>query len=114
MPDLTIDTPPPARTPTDPSVYVERFLAHENATLPRILVRAAECSLISAVDLPRPLLDIGSGDGSFAAALFDQPIDVGIDNSRPQMVRSLEMNSYRNLAVSLGDRLPFRTAPSRR
>jgi SAM-dependent methyltransferase len=89
-------------------VFVERFLAHDNATLPRILVRSAECALISATDLPRPLLDIGSGDGSFAAALFDQPVDVGIDNSRPQMVRSLEMRSYRNLAVSLGDRLPFK------
>lgn len=76
--------------------------------MPRILVRAAECSLISAADLPRPLLDIGSGDGSFAAALFDQPVDVGIDNSRPQMVRSLEMRSYRDLAVSLGDKLPFK------
>ena len=91
-----------------PEYFVERFLAEQNATLPRILIRAAECVLISDVELPRPLLDIGSGDGSFADVLFGEPVDVGIDNSRPQMLRSTHLRAYRDLAQSLGDRLPFK------
>lgn len=71
-------------------------------------MRAAECVLISGTELPRPLLDIGSGDGSFASVLFDEPIDAGIDNSRPQMIRSMPLKKYHHLAQSLGDRLPFR------
>lgn len=72
-----------------------------------MLVRAAECVLLSQVELPRPLLDVGSGDGSFAAALFGEPVDVGIDNSRPQMIRSLSLGMYRNLIQSSGSNLPF-------
>lgn len=88
--------------------FVERFLREPNATLPRILIRTAECLLISGVELPRPLLDIGSGDGSFADVLFREPVDAGIDNSRPQMLRSIHLSAYRNLAQSVGDSLPFR------
>jgi SAM-dependent methyltransferase len=89
-------------------VYLERLLANPNGTLPRVLVRAAECALLSQVDFPRPLLDVGSGDGSFAQALFEEPLDVGIDNSRPQMVRSLALDMYRNLAQCSAVELPFR------
>jgi SAM-dependent methyltransferase len=88
--------------------FLERLLAEQNATLPRVLIRTAECVLISDVELPRPLLDIGSGDGSFADVLFDEPVDVGIDNSLPQIVRSKHLRAYRDLALGVGERLPFR------
>lgn len=94
--------------PRPPGYFVERFLAEPNATLPRILIRSAECLLISDVKLPRPLLDIGSGDGSFADVLFDDPVDMGIDNSRPQMLRAAHLRSYRDLAQSDARRLPFK------
>jgi SAM-dependent methyltransferase len=98
----------PPQTDRTAEYFVERFLSDPNATLPRILVRAAECELMSKETFARPLLDIGSGDGSFARALFDEPVDVGIDNSRPQMIRSMPENIYRHLVQSHGDRLPFK------
>jgi SAM-dependent methyltransferase len=88
--------------------YVARFLRQENATLPRIMVRSAECALISRVQLARPILDIGSGDGTFAQALFDAPVDVGLDNSRPQMLRSQRLSVYRDLTQTSAEELPFR------
>ncbi len=98
--------------PTSPrlgvSDYVDRFLAQENTTLPRILIRSAECALISEVEFPRPLLDIGCGDGTFAQTLFDEPIDVGVDNSRPQMIRAKPLRGYHNMVEASGYSLPLR------
>lgn len=79
-----------------------------DATLPRVIVRAAECLLLSEVPFERPILDVGSGDGSFAAALFEDPVDVGIDPWREQMLFSQRYNIYSSLAQSVGNHLPFR------
>jgi len=53
------------------------------------------------------MLDIGSGDGSFAAALFAEQIDVGLDPSRDQMDYSRRLAVYRNLVQAYGSALPF-------
>ncbi len=71
------------------------------------MVRAAECLLMSGVTFERPILDVGSGDGSFAAALFREPVDVGIDPWRQQLVYSQRLSAYRFLAQAVGNRLPF-------
>ncbi len=78
-----------------------------DATLPRVLVRAAECALFAGVALPRPVLDLGSGDGSFAAALFDKPLEVGVDPWRTQMLYSRRLGVYRELVQAAGESLPF-------
>lgn len=79
----------------------------QDATLPRVIVRAAECLLLSETPFERPILDVGSGDGSFAAALFEEPVDIGIDPWREQMVYSKRFGAYRSLAQAVGDHLPF-------
>ena len=57
------------------------YIAPHLAELPlhRVLIRSSECLLLSETPFERPLLDIGSGDGHFAATLFSEPVDVGID-----------------------------------
>jgi SAM-dependent methyltransferase len=106
-PDMKEVSVHPTGPRPDVANYVDRFLTQENATLPRILIRSAECALISEVELPRPMLDIGCGDGTFAQTLFDEPIDVGVDNSRPQMIRAQQLHGYRNLVEASGYALPL-------
>jgi ubiquinone/menaquinone biosynthesis C-methylase UbiE len=88
-----------------PEGYIQRMLA--DATLPRLLIRGAECMLLSRVQFQRPMLDVGSGDGSFQDALFSEPIDVGIDPWRDQMTYSRRMSGYFDLVQGLGNPLPF-------
>lgn len=45
----------------------------------RGLLRAVEARLYQDIDLPAPTLDVGCGDGHFAAVAFDHPLEVGID-----------------------------------
>lgn len=91
-----------------PRPYIERLLP--DATLPRVMLRAAECTLIAGPPFESPSLDIGSGDGSFAAALARGKFDVGADPSRGPLRYSLAFGSYQYLVQSLGDCLPFRDA----
>jgi len=47
----------------------------------RALVRAIEDGFYQDLDLPRPVLDIGCGDGHFASVAFAPPLEVGLDPS---------------------------------
>ena len=89
-----------------PEGYIQRMLA--NATLPRLLIRGAECMLLSQVDFQRPMLDVGSGDGSFADALFAEPIDVGLDPWRQQMLYSRRLRGYKHLVQAAGNPMSFK------
>jgi len=95
-------TGPPARAA---SAYVDRFL--DDVTLPRVVVRAAECLLLSRIEMPRPILDVGCGDGSFADALFDEPVEVGIDPWREPLEQARRLRAYRHLVHADGEALPF-------
>jgi len=91
-----------------PGEFVDRFL--DDVTLPRIIVRAAECVLLSQIEMPRPILDVGAGDGTFAAALFKEPVEVGADPWREQLEYAKRLGCYRDLVEARGDDLPFRDA----
>lgn len=56
----------------------------------RAILRAVECRLMGEIDVVRPVLDIGTGDGHFASIAYHEPIDVGID------IRSVELNEARD------------------
>jgi len=86
--------------------YLSRLLM--KAPLHRALVRAAECHLLADIDLPRPLLDVGAGDGIFAWTLFDEQLEVGIDPAGASLREALPLGMYRNLAQAFGAPLPFR------
>ena len=102
---LTASASVEVRRESGPKGYIQRMLP--DATLPRLLIRGAECMLLSKVEFPRPMLDIGSGDGSFAAALFGEPIDVGLDPWREQMKYSRSLNVYNHLVQAAGNPMPF-------
>lgn len=76
--------------------------------LPRVLIRSIECLLLAEVPFERPLLDIGSGDGHFASALFTDPVDVGVDMDGVTMREAQRRGAYRNLIQASATQLPFR------
>ena len=86
--------------------YVAPHLAE--MPLPRVLVRSAECQLLSEVSFERPMLDIGSGDGHFAATLFPEPVDVGLDPDTTTMGEAVRRGGYHSLVVGSATDLPFR------
>jgi ubiquinone/menaquinone biosynthesis C-methylase UbiE len=88
-----------------PDQYVDKFL--DDVTLPRVIVRAAECVLLSQIEMPRPILDVGCGDGTFAAALFDKPVEVGADPWAEPLQYARKLGIYESLVVAPGDDMPF-------
>ncbi len=73
-------------------------------------LRAVEARMMSAVELPPPVLDIGAGDGHFAAVTYDRPLDVGIDPHFPSLLEASRRGSYRSLIQADGARLPYPSA----
>jgi SAM-dependent methyltransferase len=59
----------------------ERILRAHLREMPlhRVLMRTIEARILSEVDFPRPILDIGCGDGHFGSVLFPEGADVGLD-----------------------------------
>lgn len=72
----------------------------------RSLQRAVEGRLLREIDLPRPLLDIGCGDGHFASVTFPTGIDVGLDPDRRSLMEASRRGCYRLLLQADGARLP--------
>jgi len=72
----------------------------------RATLRAIEARMMQDVDLPAPVLDLGCGDGHFASATFEHPIDVGIDPELGMIREALRRKRYNLLAVAQGARLP--------
>ncbi len=73
----------------------------------RAALRAVEARWMHDVELQEPVLDIGSGDGHFASAVFSRKLDVGIDPDRMVMASAKRYEGYRNLLQAEGARLPF-------
>lgn len=85
------------------------FLAIHLARVPvhRALIRALEHRLFAEETFERPILDIGCGDGHFAAAAFREGVDVGIDVTGEIVSEAARHGPYRYLAVADGTHLPF-------
>ena len=73
----------------------------------RGLMRAVEASFYTRLDLPEPVLDVGSGDGQFVTVAFDQPIDVGIDPWTAPMREAARRRGYHSLVLGDGAHMPF-------
>lgn len=82
---------------------------HHLATLPvhRALIRVVECLLVGAEPLPHPLLDVGCGDGHFAAACLGKTVEAGIDPSAASAGEAQRTGAYRQVYVASADHLPF-------
>ncbi len=73
----------------------------------RSLLRAVEARLLREVTLPRPTLDVGCGDGHFAAVALQAPAEIGIDPDRASLREARRRGGYRWLLRADGARLPL-------
>jgi len=76
----------------------------------RATLRSVEARLMSEVELPAPILDVGCGDGHFASVTYDHKVDVGIDPSNRPLLEAGRRDAYRLLIQANGAHLPFGTA----
>ncbi len=75
---------------------------------PVALWRAVELRTAAGEPYPRPLLDLGCGDGLIAGALFGADgVDVGIDPWADQLRRAVHSGVYRQVARAEGQHLPY-------
>lgn len=72
----------------------------------RSILRAVEARFYQRLDLPRPILDVGCGDGHFASVVFSASIDLGLDPHRPSLREARRRGAYRALVNSDGTRIP--------
>lgn len=85
--------------------YLRRYLRIAPAAL--ALWRAIEAKHIATVELPRPILDMGSGFGEFASVFFDDLPDVGLDIRRPDLRRAQHGQLYKSLVLGDACQLPL-------
>jgi SAM-dependent methyltransferase len=75
----------------------------------RAILRAVEARFYQGLDLPRPILDVGCGDGHFASVTFESRIDIGVDLHLPSLREAGGRGVYHLLLDSDGTRLPLRS-----
>lgn len=76
---------------------------------PVALWRAVELRTAAQESYPRPLLDLGCGDGLIASILFGPGgVDVGIDPWAEQVRKAARSGAYRWVQRADGHRLPYR------
>lgn len=81
-----------------------RYVSH--APLALALERYQECLIYPNLQLKRPILDLGCGDGLFAWILFDEKIDTGIDPDPRELKRAKQFDAYGELLECSGDTIP--------
>lgn len=77
------------------------------APLTLALWRAFECRALKELDLPRPVLDLGCGDGIFGSLLFREGADVGLDASFAETRLAKARGVYRGIVAGNIENLPF-------
>ena len=85
------------------------FLTRHVRELPyfRALLRAVESTFYQDLPLPAPTLDVGCGDGDFAALTFDRNIEVGLDPWHAPIQEAGRRGAYRLLVEADGGAMPF-------
>ena len=100
-PCVPMNTPTPTRD----------FLRPHLLTLPihRAMLRAVEARLFAelAPDLAEPIVDIGSGDGTFVEIVLPGKTVYGIDPLLPDTREALGRQVYAGLSIANGRALPF-------
>ncbi|MAG34980.1 MAG: methyltransferase type 11 [Dehalococcoidia bacterium] len=78
----------------------------------RALIRTVECLLMRSVDLPRPLLDVGCGDGHFGEVALAPAglVDSGFDPDLAKVHEAAERGVYRLPLAASATRLPYADA----
>jgi SAM-dependent methyltransferase len=73
----------------------------------RALLRAVEARFYQDFELRKPVLDLGCGDGHFAALTFDQRLDAGLDPWSGPIREAAQRESYDILTQAEGAQMPF-------
>lgn len=88
----------------------DHFLRAHLQTVPlhRVIIRSLEAKLMSRLSWPRPLLDVGCGDGSFAEALFGRGgVEAGVDLDTRAIAEARRRRVYQDVRVASATALPF-------
>jgi len=90
------------------SVKLDEILWRHISSLPffRGFLRAVEDRFYQEIALPRPVLDLGSGDGHFASAAFAEKPDIGLDPWLAPTLEASQRNAYRLLVLAEGAHIP--------
>jgi len=88
---------------------IDAILWRHISSLPyfRGFLRAIEDRFYQEIELPEPVLDIGSGDGHFASVAFDRKLSVGIDPWAAPMKEAKIRDAYQLLVQGEGAEIPF-------
>ena len=92
-----------------PDATTERILRAHLREMPfhRVLIRTIEAKILLATPLPRPVLDIGSGDGHFGSILFPDGADVGLDRGLADLAEARGRGVYRLRVGADSGAMPF-------
>ena len=76
---------------------------------PVALWRAIELRVLAAETFPRPVLDLGCGDGLIAQVLFagEAPVEAGFDPWLSQVRKAPASGAYRYVQLARGDAMPY-------
>jgi SAM-dependent methyltransferase len=83
---------------------LRRYLEQAPAAL--AIERVLEWRILAQQAFARPILDLGCGDGLFAAMLFAERIEVGIDVDAREIARARHLNAYDELIVCSASCVP--------
>lgn len=88
---------------------LDEILWRHISSLPyfRGFLRAVEDRFYQDISLHSPILDLGSGDGHFASAAFEQKLDVGLDPWKAPIKEAQRRDAYRLLVLGEGASIPF-------
>lgn len=88
--------------------YLHAYL--QELPLHRAIIRSIEARLyrMYASHLQEPILDVGSGDGSFAQVVLPKAEIYGIDPLKKDTYEAQVRNCYSGLSVANGSSIPFR------
>jgi SAM-dependent methyltransferase len=75
--------------------------------LHRVLMRSIEARILSEVAFPRPILDVGCGDGHFGSVIFPDGADVGLDPGLADLADARTRGVYRLRVGADSGAMPF-------
>jgi len=87
----------------------ERILRAHLRELPwhRVITRSLEARILHDIAFPRPMLDVGCGDGHFASVVFPEGVDVGLDPAIGDAREAAARRVYRMVVTASSLCVPF-------
>jgi len=93
---------------TEPNSSEKILRAHlREMPFHRVLMRSIEARILSEIRFPRPVLDVGCGDGHFASVLFPEGTDVGLDPGLADAGEARRRGVYRMVVGADSGAMPF-------